>query len=1127
MEAAKQVPLLSFDAAIAALASRGQDDEIEAAQFELPLHDRYTLQRLQVPCRGNRCLHNECFELSSYASRNRNTSHPLCPICSIELPASELHIDELVLRLLVADDAGEATVTLTPDGHWIVAVPADAPANFVDLCASDENDDDEDDCFIIEAPVAAPLPRKRALHELPAVPIPSAPISAASPDTLAPPASKRQRTTDASGSGGGGGNGGSSADPAASPQARLLTFINGLTFSVGWLTTAVSGIGDARAERIVEHRDNRSGFSGGRGDVLAALEEVRGVGPVIAERIFAAAESHVAARARDEAARLARQQAQAQRDEQHRQGMQAARLEAQRFPCAEKPGHFLCRWPKAKCQKRVFNLGGLASHLLAIHGGVNFPSPSARASSSSTTTTTTAAAAAAAAVVTVASGSSTAATSSTSVPAPSTSSSSTTSSSTLPCNERWHKLSVGQQQMAARLGFEITRWNSDDWSGVPFDWGSLGSEPGRRSDAEALGFTPASWQQHMKNDQPSTCRWPQCKGKMFQRHIDFRNHCDSKHGKQLHPPAMTTVAACAAPASAARSLPVVSSASAAQPPARAQPAAQPPSPAHGSSRPADTIECRICMSEVRWRERAHFPARRSGAVSCGECGARVLLPPSYAAALEASAASAARPPFAQLARGDAPSAASATSSSAVRSSSPSPPPPRPTGLEAYRRSDETETRGTFGSGGLARASELHLASRSAFAPFTLRTKRVMMGKHDFGPAPVTFSADKIEWYPAEKYSLPDGTYPIVSVPTNTITAFQVDTQQGGLGIWSMYEPPFSHLLGDKWKPFCDRADPESSIFIEYDTQPYQVSLSGWSSQPPWPSDIVKVCNRLERHAQFVGPGMIMGRATARAQLPANLHRTLAGAITERRLQRGIGGGIGPGGAIGIGGGMGGGAIGIGGGMGCGAIGIGGGTGGGRVLDPMLEKHGAAPSAAARDHVGYTTTQNPTGGICGAALGGSGGGGGGGSMGQPQDLPQVRLGGSMSVGGGMGGGIMSQYQLGIMHQQVPQGMMGQMYGGMRHGSFCGSGGGGGILGGSMAMPGQMGGYGSAIGSSAPPSGSIGRGANGGGMLGGGSRMLGGGSGMLGGGGSALEQMLGMWHRQGGGGGGGGNGGPAGS
>ena len=139
----------------------------------------------------------------------------------------------------------------------------------------------------------------------------------------------------------------------------------------------------------------------------------------------------------------------------------------------------------------------------------------------------------------------------------------------------------------------------------------------------------------------------------------------------------------------------------------------------------------------------------------------------------------------------------------------------------------------------------------------------MMGEHDFGPATVTFSSDQIEWCPADRYSLPDGTYPLVSVPMHSISGFQVDKKFGGLALWTMHESPLSAQLGGKWAPLLsavDRTDPASSIFIEYDPPPYQ-NPDG----PSWPSEIVKLSDRVKRHAQFVGPGAISGRGVSQSE----------------------------------------------------------------------------------------------------------------------------------------------------------------------------------------------------------------------------------------------------------------------
>lgn len=140
----------------------------------------------------------------------------------------------------------------------------------------------------------------------------------------------------------------------------------------------------------------------------------------------------------------------------------------------------------------------------------------------------------------------------------------------------------------------------------------------------------------------------------------------------------------------------------------------------------------------------------------------------------------------------------------------------------------------------------------------IRTRRVLMGKVNFGPARVTFLSDKIQWMPAENYQLPDGTYPLVSIPTKTITRFEVDKVLGGLCIWAMYDPPFMNQLEDKYAPHLDTHNAESSIYIEYDTQPYK------AGKPSWPSDIVKLVPRLKTLARFQPEGEITGRRKSKS-----------------------------------------------------------------------------------------------------------------------------------------------------------------------------------------------------------------------------------------------------------------------
>lgn len=87
----------------------------------------------------------------------------------------------------------------------------------------------------------------------------------------------------------------------------------------------------------------------------------------------------------------------------------------------------------------------------------------------------------------------------------------------------------------------------------------------------------------------------------------------------------------------------------------------------------------------------------------------------------------------------------------------------------------------------------------------LHAKRVFFGTWNCGPATVTFFPDKIQFIPESNYPLP-GTkeYPLITVPTATLTGFQVDKQTGALGIWALWEAPFDAQA--RWNCFVGRGE---------------------------------------------------------------------------------------------------------------------------------------------------------------------------------------------------------------------------------------------------------------------------------------------------------------------------------
>ena len=127
----------------------------------------------------------------------------------------------------------------------------------------------------------------------------------------------------------------------------------------------------------------------------------------------------------------------------------------------------------------------------------------------------------------------------------------------------------------------------------------------------------------------------------------------------------------------------------------------------------------------------------------------------------------------------------------------------------------------------------------------------MLGTWDCGPATVTFNGEKIMWFPAESCPLPGTSeYPLISFSISTITAFEVDKEKGGLGIWALGSLPFGAQLGQRWSPMWSYECPESSIFIQYDKKDFAAE---------WPSQIAVLAPKMKKLSKFVGAGKISGR----------------------------------------------------------------------------------------------------------------------------------------------------------------------------------------------------------------------------------------------------------------------------
>lgn len=78
------------------------DPDVVAVSQVLSLKCPLSYMRLDVPCRGTRCSHIQCFDSTSYLQLQEQGPQWSCPICSNPVPFEQLAVDELSVHLLVS-----------------------------------------------------------------------------------------------------------------------------------------------------------------------------------------------------------------------------------------------------------------------------------------------------------------------------------------------------------------------------------------------------------------------------------------------------------------------------------------------------------------------------------------------------------------------------------------------------------------------------------------------------------------------------------------------------------------------------------------------------------------------------------------------------------------------------------------------------------------------------------------------------------------------------------------------------------------------------------------------------------------------------------------------------------------
>lgn len=152
----KRGKYLSKDRVIREMRSRAEDDDIVATSSNMSLKDPVQMTRIETPCRGMSCKHNECFDAAVYLALQEQAPTWTCPVCSKPAPYDSLVYDLFVQDILENAKSDVDQVTIEPDGQWHHVREEEEPVtraneNPFALQANgyhhdeDNNDDDDDD----------------------------------------------------------------------------------------------------------------------------------------------------------------------------------------------------------------------------------------------------------------------------------------------------------------------------------------------------------------------------------------------------------------------------------------------------------------------------------------------------------------------------------------------------------------------------------------------------------------------------------------------------------------------------------------------------------------------------------------------------------------------------------------------------------------------------------------------------------------------------------------------------------------------------------------------------------------------------------------------------------------------
>ncbi|KAI9147941.1 E3 SUMO-protein ligase pli1 [Paramyrothecium foliicola] len=130
------------DSVVMELNKKAQDPDVVATSQVLSLKCPLSYMRLDTPCRSLSCTHIQCFDATSYLQLQEQGPQWLCPICNKSAPFEQLAVDEYVKDILENTSKSLETVTIEPNGRWLIKPSDDDKGDATNGASFGEEDDE-------------------------------------------------------------------------------------------------------------------------------------------------------------------------------------------------------------------------------------------------------------------------------------------------------------------------------------------------------------------------------------------------------------------------------------------------------------------------------------------------------------------------------------------------------------------------------------------------------------------------------------------------------------------------------------------------------------------------------------------------------------------------------------------------------------------------------------------------------------------------------------------------------------------------------------------------------------------------------------------------------------------------